>query len=128
MLYNSENVLIKLKNTVKPMFNSVIFNMVERTRLELVTPTLPVSCATNCANAPCVNLCNCLTIFGGERSPPSKLILNQFCGVPANAPCGILCNFLRLKQVSFEIDTYLHYVTETGSQVSVKLQFSIFSY
>ena len=32
--------------------SSGLYHVVERTRLELVTPTLPVSCAPNCANAP----------------------------------------------------------------------------
>ena len=30
-------------------------SLVEHRRLELLTPTLPVSCATNCANAPRTN-------------------------------------------------------------------------
>lgn len=52
----------------------------ERRGFEPLTPTLPVSCATNCANAPCVYFIFNLLTFRVERSPPSNLILNQICG------------------------------------------------
>lgn len=39
-LWDGENLTIEVKNTVKPMFNSVIFNMVGDTGLEPATPTM----------------------------------------------------------------------------------------
>lgn len=47
ILWDGENLTIELKNTVKLMFNSVIFNMVENRRLELLTPCVQSRCSTN---------------------------------------------------------------------------------
>ena len=50
-LFSNVNVTIAKPLTIK-IWCSFVFAMVEHRRFELLTPTLPVLCATNCANAP----------------------------------------------------------------------------
>ena len=74
----------------------------ERRGFEPLTLTLPVSRATNCANAPCNWNVIGLSIFRGGRSPPSNLIKYQICGYPANAPYNglyFVVNFYGLAQL-----------------------------
>ena len=56
LLVETSTNLIETKKTPETtgVFFVLLALLVEHTRLELVTPTLPVLCAPSCANAPLV--------------------------------------------------------------------------
>lgn len=50
--YDGENLKITIKKTFQPLVEIANLEKLERRGFEPLTPTLPVSCATSCANAP----------------------------------------------------------------------------
>ena len=78
-----------IKKRTETLHQSFSPFMVEHRRFELLTPTMPLWCATNCANAPSVGDESHYTILLTKKQPPGE----NFFGTAAPGRRGTPCAY-----------------------------------